>query len=116
MQIKQHQTEHKLCILLSGEFDALSCGNIRPELEKIIADCDSDVAIDLQAVNFIDSSGIGAIVFLYKRLKAQGQTLEIINIQGQPKELFELLRIHSAIPVSCLDSNASLVELKPCEN
>lgn len=86
---------------LSGEMDALGCTQIRSELEQIADTENSDnVALDLSQVSFLDSSGIGLIVFLFKRLKAQSRTLKIIGVQGQPQELIKLLRIDSAIPVS----------------
>lgn len=86
---------------LHGEMDALGCSEIRSELEQIAEpECSNNVALDLSQVSFLDSSGIGLIVFLFKRLKAQSRTLEIIGAQGQPKELIKLLRIDSAIPVN----------------
>ena len=90
-----------LIINLQGEMDALGCTEIRPSLERIVnTENNHDVILDMGSVSFLDSSGIGVIVFLYKRLKARGRALEIINVQGQPRDLMELLRIDSAIPVS----------------
>ncbi len=89
-----------LVVKLCGEMDALGCTKIRTELEQITDTKNINVSLDLSQVNFLDSSGIGAIVFLYKRLKAQGRTLIIVGVQGQPQELMKLLRIDRAIPVS----------------
>lgn len=86
---------------LQGEMDALGCTKIRSELEQIAETKNSNnVALDLSDVSFLDSSGVGLIVFLFKRLKAQSRTLKIIGVQGQPQELIKLLRIDSAISVS----------------
>lgn len=90
-----------LVVELKGEMDALGSVKIRPELEKIAEEGGpANVFLDMREVNFLDSSGIGAIVFLYKRLKVQGRNLEITGVNGQPRELMELLRLHKAIPVS----------------
>lgn len=88
-------------ILLDGDFDAaaLSEGQLRPWLEKLSEEATGDVFLDLSAVRFLDSSGIGSIVFLFKRLKARSLNLEIVEPSGQPRQLLELLRIHDAIPV-----------------
>ena len=40
-----------------------------------------------------NSSGIGAIVFLFKRLSARERKLSIMNVQGQPLRLFVQLRL-----------------------
>ncbi|OUS09362.1 hypothetical protein A9Q90_03360 [Gammaproteobacteria bacterium 54_18_T64] len=87
-----------LIVTFFGELDALGCTHIRPELEAIVASKDSQrVTLNLREVNFIDSSGIGAIVYLYKRLKSQGRTLDISGARGQALELIELLRIDTVI-------------------
>ncbi|MCF6255310.1 MAG: STAS domain-containing protein [Gammaproteobacteria bacterium] len=98
-------TDGDLIVKLCGEMDALGCTKIRTELEQITNTENSNVSLDLSQVSFLDSSGIGAIVFLYKRLKAQGRTLIIVGVQGQPQELMKLLRIDSAIPVSVMPVN-----------
>ena len=86
---------------LSGEMDALGCTKIREELDQILdTELNSNIALDLSQVSFLDSSGIGLIVFLFKRLKSQSRTLQIIGVQGQPQELISMLRIETAIPVS----------------
>ena len=87
-------------IKLSGEMDALGCSKIRPNLQQITEQQHSHTVVDINEINFIDSSGIGAIVFLYKRLKQQGRSMEIVGVQGQPRELITLLNIDSAISVS----------------
>jgi len=96
------KTGDTLMIKLSGEMDAQGCSEIRSTLEEIVQQKQSAVVIDIGEVSFIDSSGIGAIVFLFKRLKEQNRSMEIINVQGQPKELMLLLRMDSAISLQCL--------------
>ncbi len=92
---------HDLVVKLCGEMDALGCTQIRTELEHIgSSETSNNVVLDLSQVSFLDSSGIGVIVFLYKRLKARDCTLEITGALGQPLELMKLLRIDKAIPVS----------------
>ena len=106
----------ELMVKLQGEMDALGCTHIRPELEQIASQqSGKHVIIDLSNVNFLDSSGVGVIVFLFKRLKAQSRTLEISAAQGQPQELLELLRIDQVIPVSNATSNNSVIEYQHAE-
>ena len=105
----------KLHIELRGEMDAPACSGLRSELEQILdTGNQAVVAMDLANVSFIDSSGIGVIVYLYKSLKANDRTLEIINVQGQPRELFELLRIGTAIPVRPAPEPTPSSENNPC--
>jgi len=101
MNIKNIDAPNGNIILkLSGEMDALGCSKIRPNLEEIANQTHPHTVLDINKISFIDSSGIGAIVFLFKRLREQGRSMEIIGVQGQPQELMKLLRIDAAIPVT----------------
>ena len=92
--------DEDLVVNLHGEMDAQGCSELRPELEQIAnPETNKNVVLNMGQVNFLDSSGVGVIVFLYKRLKAQSRRLEIDGAQGQPQELMELLRIDKVIPV-----------------
>jgi len=107
IQITQPDTQ-SIIVKLNGEFDACGCKEVREKLEGVAGDCkDKTLLMDLCEVSFIDSSGIGAIVFLFKRLRAVNGQLEIINVRNQPQELITLLRVHEAIPVQWYEADSS---------
>jgi len=116
MKINQMITDCQDLILeLHGEFDALGSAKIRQELEAIALQTKPElVFLDLQNVTFVDSSGVGAIVFLYKRLRENSRKLEITGAHGQPRELLELLRIHKAIPVAMGSDAGDSSKAAPC--
>lgn len=100
LQIK-NSTNTKIKCELIGEFDAVGCREIRNTLEALLDDHgDKEIEFDLENVSFMDSSGIGALVFLLKRLRTQGGAIRLVNVSGQPKELIILLRVDQAIPVT----------------
>lgn len=86
-------------IVVDGDMDALAIKQLRSEFENVAENDDRDVSVDMSQVEFIDSSGIGALVFLFKRLTAAGRALDIRGVHGQPRDLFSLLRIGKTIPV-----------------
>ncbi|MGN7614546.1 STAS domain-containing protein [Magnetococcales bacterium HHB-1] len=100
---------------LSGEFDAQAVKAQRAALDQLVEESKKDVVVDLSEVFFIDSSGIGALVFLYKRLAAQSYKLYLVGPSGQPLSLLEQLRINQTIPT--FDSLNALIEtLHPAQN
>ena len=106
-----HSPSGDLVIALHGEFDALGTAGIRAGLEQVASSAGPAlVVLDLSRVSFIDSSGVGAIVYLFKRLKALGRSLELTGVHGQVRELLELLRVHKALPVHFLNSAAVAAE------
>jgi anti-sigma B factor antagonist len=51
------------------------------------------VEVDLSRLRIVDSSGVGALVSLYKRLRAQGGEMVVSGLQNQPLAIFRLLRL-----------------------
>ena len=41
----------------------------------------------------VDSSGVGALVSLYKRVRGQGGEVVVIGLRDQPLAIFRLLRL-----------------------
>ncbi len=90
-----------LTLLLSGDLDANGSKEALPHIDQVISeDCHPEIEIDLKHVSFIDSSGVGAIVYLYKRLIERERNMRIENVKGQPLEIITLLRINQAISVN----------------
>lgn len=78
---------------IEGELDAVTAPEIRPAIEKLIGDRVTRVTVDLSALRLIDSSGVGVLVSLYKRIRALGGDVRIIGISDQPRAIFRLLRL-----------------------
>ncbi len=97
----QNSAQQRMVIV--GSLDALAVEIMRPRLDALVG-TQQDVVLDFTKVDFVDSSGIGAIVFLFKRLRAEGHSLCIEGAKGQPLELFKHLHIDRSIPVSEMKS------------
>jgi len=88
---------------LEGDFDALAVEEYRLQFDEAV-NLRQHVTINLEQVEFIDSSGIGAMVFLFKRLRAKGLRLQINNAHGQPLKLMRYLRIDKCIELHVLEN------------
>ena len=84
--------------LVQGSMDASSVTTLKDDFEAL-ATAGHDVVLDLSKTDFLDSSGVGAIGYLYKRLSAAGSRLELQGVDGQPLRLLEFLRVTSVVPV-----------------
>jgi len=62
-----------------------------------LAQTRQNIAIDMAKVEYIDSSGIGGLVFLYKRLVSAGHELHLVNVHGQPLHLLTRLRMQTLL-------------------
>ena len=84
---------------ITGAFDAQVIGPTQKTFHDLLTDHDGDIILDLSAVDFMDSSGVGSIVFLHKRLVVNDRILFLSGLNGQPKKIIEFLRIDKIIKV-----------------
>jgi anti-sigma B factor antagonist len=80
-------------LTIEGQLDALTVPDLRPEIDGIVEGQPARVEVDLSNLRLIDSSGVGALVSLYKRAHAQGSKVEIKGLRDQPLAIFRLLRL-----------------------
>jgi anti-sigma B factor antagonist len=80
-------------LTIDGQLDALTAPNLRAEIDSIVESRPARVEVDLSNLRLIDSSGVGALVSLYKRARAEGSKVEITGLRDQPLAIFRLLRL-----------------------
>ena len=97
MSYTTHDLKDHVIVVLDEEFDAQEVAELQPQLEILVQRPSGDIIVDMSAVTFIDSSGIGALVFLYKRLVAQGRDMALVGLQAQPRDMLRLLRIDKTV-------------------
>ena len=78
---------------IEGVLDAVTAPEIRPTIDGLVEEKRREVTVDLAALRLIDSSGIGALVSLYKRVKAYGGAVRVRGLKDQPLSIFKLLRL-----------------------
>ena len=99
MNIKSERTDSTEIVYFSGILNAENVTIFREHIEKILNDNIKLVILNLEKLEEIDSSGIGAIISLLKRIRMKKGDLKILKLRGAVKKLFELLHIDQGIDV-----------------
>jgi anti-sigma B factor antagonist len=84
-------------LTIEGNLDALTAPDLRPTLDALVGEGKASVTVDLSALRMIDSSGVGALVSLYKRVRENGGHVKVINATDQPLAIFKLLRLDGVL-------------------
>ena len=98
----EFRDEDKLLILkITEEIDDHSVQKIRRkadyEIERYMP---KRVVFDFNNVSFMDSAGIGLIIGRYKFTHMIGGTVELANLTGSIKKIFEMSGILRLIPIT----------------
>jgi anti-sigma B factor antagonist len=93
MNLRRSDDGDKTVVHVEGRLDATTAGEFRVLADALVAEKRLDVTLDLALLELIDSTGVAAIVGLYKRTRAIGGAIKIANICAQPQAIFKLLRL-----------------------
>jgi anti-sigma B factor antagonist len=59
----------------------------------------SRVIMDLSGIGFMDSAGLGAILSVFKKVRADGGQFRVFGLSEEVKALFELVRMQRLLEV-----------------
>jgi anti-sigma B factor antagonist len=93
MQLSRTQAEDGTKIAIAGELDSVTAPEVRETFDEIVESQPARVTLDLTSLRLIDSSGVGAIVSLFKRVRAQGGQFVVLGVRGQPRAIFRVLKL-----------------------
>ncbi len=85
-------------LTIDGTLDAVTAPELRPSLDQLVAENRKLITIELSALRLIDSSGVGVLVSLFKRVRANGGDVRITGLRDQPLAIFKLLRLDRVFP------------------
>jgi len=77
-------------VRISGEIDFTNSMSVRDWLVDFVGQGKSDVVLDLDELDYIDSSGLAALIEVRKQLVAVKRTIRIEAVSPQVGKLFEL--------------------------
>jgi anti-sigma B factor antagonist len=99
IQINKVVVKNVTVLKLIGNLDIETAPTLRQEIKKMEITNSKKAVLDLSELELIDSTGVGAIVSFFKRLKVQGGDLKIAHVTGQPKEILNLLGLDKAFDI-----------------
>jgi anti-sigma B factor antagonist len=77
-------------IRLDGRLDLVTSGEAKQRMVDAIGDGHRRLVVDMASVDFVDSSGLGAIVGVLKAARLAGGDLRIARPTGQLTSILEL--------------------------
>lgn len=88
-----------LYVGLCGELDESTSIETRAALDKLIDDFkNTKLVLDMSALKFMDSTGIGVLLGRYKKLKAKGASLLIASPSPTVDRILKLSGIYDIMP------------------
>jgi anti-sigma B factor antagonist len=95
-----HRSEDGVSVItVTGEIDIATAPTLREHVAQVVETSGSDLIIDLSAVDFIDSTGLGVIVGAYKKVGEREGSLSVVSGQELVRRLFSITGLDDVIPI-----------------
>jgi len=92
LQLSTEKKTDETVVRPSGRITSATADLLQSTVRGLIPDA-KRIVLDMTAVNFVDSSGIGALVSVYLAASRAKCELNLTNLQPRIRDLFELSRL-----------------------
>ncbi|MFD0557156.1 anti-sigma B factor antagonist [Stackebrandtia endophytica] len=86
-------------VSVSGEIDMYTAPTLREYLTALLSDGVKDLAIDVNGVDFCDSTGLGVFIGTLRRLREVDGSLVIVCAREQMLKIFQLTGLHKVFDI-----------------
>jgi len=84
---------------VSGEVDMMSSPDLRKVLKEAVREKPALLVLNLDRVNYMDSSGIATLVECLKEMRAYGGRLRLAGMRQEIQEVFRLARLEEVFEI-----------------
>jgi anti-sigma B factor antagonist len=99
MKILEEKINDIDVLKLEGRIDAANAKDIKEKVGGLSKENRVKLVIDLGAVDFIDSSGLGSLVASFRSVNKLGGDIKIAALQDPIRSIFELTRLHRVFDI-----------------
>ena len=94
-----NEAGHLTLVAKTERIDAAAAREFKTGALELLDGSPHSVSLDLAQVDFIDSSGIGALLSIQKKLAPSGIGLKLVRVKPQVQSVIELLRLHKVFEI-----------------
>ncbi len=86
-------------VTIAKEFAIKEAAELREKAYELIDQGSRSFMMDFSNCEFIDSSGLGVLVSIYKRCAEKGGTVRILHMKPQVMKIFQLTRLDKVFDI-----------------
>jgi anti-sigma B factor antagonist len=106
MEIKSRQEGNVTVLNLQGRLDLASGSVLKEEIKRLFAQQRNSVHLNLADVEFINSSGLGALVSIMKEVRLQKGRLTLSNLASYVQEIFDITQLSHIFEIFATEQEA----------
>jgi len=85
-----HQEKDLWDVKITGEVDIYTSDKMKETLNEMVEEKKSEIQIDCKELSYIDSSGLGVLIGILKKLKEEDKDLVVLNARSNILKLLSI--------------------------
>jgi anti-sigma B factor antagonist len=90
LTLTTREADGKTIVAVGGEIDVYTAPRLRDKITELVADGSYQLVVDMQAVEFLDSTGLGVLVGALKKVRQHEGSLELVCTQDRLLKIFRI--------------------------
>nr|WP_281363205.1 STAS domain-containing protein [Nocardioides perillae] len=90
MTLTTHEVDGRTVVAVGGEIDVYTAPKLRDQITELVGAGVYDILVDMEAVEFLDSTGLGVLVGGLKKVRAHDGSLELVCNQDRLLKIFRI--------------------------
>lgn len=90
LSLETRQEGRRTVVEVGGEIDVYTAPKLRERIAELVADGHHHLVIDMENVDFLDSTGLGVLVGGLKKVRAHDGSMQLICTQERLLKIFRI--------------------------
>jgi len=106
MNIQKRMAGDVTILCLDGRLDLTSASALKEASKDVLSNDTKKMVLNLDRVDFINSSGLGALVSILKEVRNSQGTMKLTNLAPYVKEIFDITQLSNIFDIFSDESQA----------
>lgn len=90
LTLQTREESGRTVVAVGGEIDVYTAPKLRDKISEVVAAGHRDLVVDLEKVEFLDSTGLGVLVGGLKKVRAEDGSLSLVCSQERLLKIFRI--------------------------
>ena len=99
LSLETRDVDGRTIVAVGGEIDVYTAPKLRDKITELVAAGTYHLVVDMEGVEFLDSTGLGVLVGGLKRVRAHEGSLRLVCTQERILKIFRITGLTKVFPI-----------------
>ncbi|MGO4258160.1 STAS domain-containing protein [Marmoricola sp. RAF53] len=106
LTLTTRETDGRTVVVVGGEIDVYTAPKLRDKITELVNAGHHSLLVDLEQVEFLDSTGLGVLVGGLKKVRAQDGSMSLICSQDRLLKIFRITGLAKVFTIHDSEADA----------